>query len=55
MVNFVIPCRCCSGLEGESVGVKENPEGLNPSVVPGPACWPEANEAGIDLKVEIGN
>ena len=55
MVNFVIPCLCCGGLEGESVGVKENAEGLNPCIVSGSAGWAEANEAGVDLEVEIRN
>ena len=47
MFNFIIPCRRRGGLEGESVGVKENAEGLNPCVVSGSAGRAEANEAAL--------
>lgn len=53
MVYHIIPGRCSGSLQGEGVGVNKDSQSLNPSIVPCSPSWTEANEASIDLEIEV--
>ena len=55
MVDFVVPCYCLGGLDGEDVGVEEDAQGLNPCEVTRSAGGAVAGEPGVDLEVAVGD
>lgn len=55
MVDGIGPSGGFGCLDGESMGVVHDTEGLYPCEVTGSSLGSEADEAGVDLEVSIGD
>lgn len=55
VVDSIIPFAGSSCLNGKCVGPKHEPQCLDPREVSFPSSRSEANEAGVDLEVGVGD